>query len=110
MNSKFFYYIFQGKTALVTGASSGIGAAICKKMAAAGMTVIGVARRKERIEVTSFAYDLCIHVSKEADVLLYYLLYCYFDTCNTYYIERSRCFVVGILIRVYMHRKKFVIY
>jgi len=51
--------LLQGKTALVTGASSGIGAAICKKMAAAGMTVIGVARRKERIEMMSEELSDC---------------------------------------------------
>jgi len=40
----------EGKVGLVTGASSGIGAAICKKMVEAGMTVVGVARRVEKIQ------------------------------------------------------------
>jgi len=40
----------QGKTALVTGASSGIGAATVKKLREAGVKVAGGARRMQRIE------------------------------------------------------------
>uniref|UniRef100_A0A182NLZ9 Dehydrogenase n=1 Tax=Anopheles dirus TaxID=7168 RepID=A0A182NLZ9_9DIPT len=39
-----------GKVAIVTGASSGIGAAIVQALAHAGMTVAGLARRVERVE------------------------------------------------------------
>jgi 3-hydroxy acid dehydrogenase/malonic semialdehyde reductase len=39
-----------GKTAIVTGASSGIGAATVRKLREAGATVVGGARRVERIE------------------------------------------------------------
>lgn len=39
-----------GKTALVTGASSGIGAAIARQLKAEGARVVGGARRVERIE------------------------------------------------------------
>lgn len=39
-----------GKTAIVTGASSGIGASTVRKLRAAGVRVVGGARRVERIE------------------------------------------------------------
>jgi 3-hydroxy acid dehydrogenase/malonic semialdehyde reductase len=43
-------YDLSGKTAIVTGASSGIGRATARALAAAGVTVAGGARRVERIE------------------------------------------------------------
>ncbi|ETN62712.1 oxidoreductase [Anopheles darlingi] len=41
---------WNGRVAIVTGASSGIGAAIAKDLAKAGMVTIGLARRVERVE------------------------------------------------------------
>ena len=41
-----------GKVVLVTGASSGIGAAVCRAFAKQGMVVIGAARREDRLKVT----------------------------------------------------------
>lgn len=40
-----------GKLAVVTGASSGIGKCILESLAKAGVNVVGLARRAEKIEV-----------------------------------------------------------
>jgi 3-hydroxy acid dehydrogenase/malonic semialdehyde reductase len=50
-------YDISGKTAIVTGASSGIGAATARALAGAGVRVAGGARRVERLE-TDVALEL----------------------------------------------------
>ncbi|XP_052861962.1 farnesol dehydrogenase-like [Anopheles cruzii] len=68
---------WNGRVAVVTGASSGIGAAIAKDLAKAGMITIGLARRVERVEelrkdlsedAAKRLHALKCDVSKEADV------------------------------------------
>jgi NADP-dependent 3-hydroxy acid dehydrogenase YdfG len=56
----------QGQTALVTGASSGIGAASARMFAAEGARVVLVARRRERLE--QLARELPNSLVIEADV------------------------------------------
>jgi NADP-dependent 3-hydroxy acid dehydrogenase YdfG len=48
-----------GKVAVVTGASAGIGAALFKDMANAGITVVGFARRQEKVEVRTGSQMKC---------------------------------------------------
>ena len=55
-----------GKTAIVTGASSGIGAATARALAAEGARVIGGARRVERIEA-EVALELDVTVPESCD-------------------------------------------
>ena len=43
-------FSLEGKTVLVTGASSGIGLCICKSVVASGGKVIGIARREAKLE------------------------------------------------------------
>ena len=52
---------WENRVALVTGASSGIGAAISKNLVKHGLIVIGCARRKERIDVSYLFIDYNMH-------------------------------------------------
>lgn len=49
---------WKGKVALVTGASVGIGANITKALANSGMTVIGLGRRVDAIQVRNCVFHL----------------------------------------------------
>lgn len=66
-----------GKTAVVTGASSGIGAAIVIDLVKAGVNVVGLARRKERIDAlrdnlpasaTGILYAIKCDLTQEPDI------------------------------------------
>lgn len=50
------------ETVLITGASSGIGAAVARRFAQAGARLVLVARRKERLEVMGAELGVPVHV------------------------------------------------
>jgi 3-oxoacyl-[acyl-carrier protein] reductase len=54
---------FEGRTALVTGASQGIGRMTARMLAQAGATVVGVARRTELVE--QMAAEVAEHVGRQ---------------------------------------------
>nr|CAH7751809.1 unnamed protein product [Callosobruchus chinensis] len=66
-----------GKVAIVTGASSGLGEAIAERLVERGMKVVGVARRKDRLDELAKRtsgkkgkfYPMQGDVSKEEDIL-----------------------------------------
>lgn len=65
---------WKGKVAVVTGSSAGIGAQIVIDLANAGMIVVGLARRKERVEALKSQTKGIIHavqcdVTSEADIV-----------------------------------------
>ncbi|KAK9731762.1 short chain dehydrogenase [Popillia japonica] len=55
------------KVAIVTGASAGIGAAIVQKLLESGMKVVGLARRKAKVEELEKGYEGKLF-AKETDV------------------------------------------
>jgi len=68
---------WKGKVAIVTGTSAGIGAAIAVQLVEAGLKVVGLARRKDKIEELAKTlegkngklYPIRADVSKEEDIL-----------------------------------------
>ncbi|XP_050523999.1 dehydrogenase/reductase SDR family member 11-like [Daktulosphaira vitifoliae] len=65
-----------GKVAIVTGASSGIGAAACKKLVQSGMIVVGFARRENNLK------SLADELKGQLGEFHYYKV----DVCNEYNI------------------------
>jgi NAD(P)-dependent dehydrogenase (short-subunit alcohol dehydrogenase family) len=50
---------YRGQVAVVTGASSGLGRRLATDLAAAGATVVGIARREDRLRSLGLAYRVC---------------------------------------------------
>ena len=65
---------WRGRVAVVTGASAGIGAAVCKLLANNGMKVVGCARRIEKIEELSRQNDNIIPMKVRDYICLEFFL------------------------------------
>ena len=50
---------YRGKRAVVTGASSGLGRRLALDLAAAGASVVGIARREDRLKTLGLDYRVC---------------------------------------------------
>lgn len=64
---------WKGKVALVTGSSVGIGANLTKALANSGMTVIGLGRRVDAIQVRHFLPHLCLLLILKCSFYLHFL-------------------------------------
>ena len=62
---------YRGQVAVVTGASSGLGRRLALDLAAAGATVVGLARREDRLKSLGLPYRVCdlADVAAYVDVL-----------------------------------------
>jgi len=56
----------EGRVVIVTGASSGLGAAVAVAVAQAGADVVIGARRQEMLEATAVAVDLAVQLEQLA--------------------------------------------
>lgn len=56
---------WEGKVAVVTGASVGIGAALCRALVEAGMIVCGMSKRKDKMEVSLDLRSVKIQIFKK---------------------------------------------
>src|SRR3954469_11981606 len=50
---------YRGEVAVVTGASSGLGRRLALDLASAGATVVGIARREDRLQSLGLSYRVC---------------------------------------------------
>jgi len=50
---------YRDQVAVVTGASSGLGRRLALDLAAAGATVVGIARREDRLQTLGIPYRVC---------------------------------------------------
>lgn len=61
--------LWKGKTALVTGASAGIGQAVASNLAQAGLNVVVCARRREKLDLIENVTPITVDLRREDQIL-----------------------------------------